>query len=336
MSKQWSHDPKWSDEMEKLITEPYKYIKKVPGKHFRRILIDLFNEFLEVDHQSVESIEQVIDILHNSSLMVDDVEDSATLRRGIPATHNVFGIPQTINTANYMYFVAIQKAGTLGNHARVNDVLIEEMMNLHRGQGLDLYWRDNFVCPSEEQYLDMVMNKTGGLFRLTVRLMELVQNPNDGVERKASSLVHFANLLGIVYQIRDDYLNLKSDQYNQNKGFCEDITEGKFSFPIIHSIQNSDDTGLLSILKLRTNDEKLKRFALTYMEQTGSFQYAKEKLSALAKEGEKMLGKISAEFNHIDTSHLNEFLIKLTRIGGDDDKPQYLLQTEETTIPEAK
>jgi geranylgeranyl diphosphate synthase type 3 len=48
------------------------------------------------------------------------------------------------------------------------------MLNLHLGQGNDIWWRDTFNCPTEEQYLIMAANKTGGLFRLAVRLMEAV------------------------------------------------------------------------------------------------------------------------------------------------------------------
>jgi geranylgeranyl pyrophosphate synthase len=52
-------------------------------------------------------------------------------------------------------------------------IFMQEMKNLHLGQGMDLFWRDSSTCPSESQYLEMVNNKTGGLFRIMVRLMQL-------------------------------------------------------------------------------------------------------------------------------------------------------------------
>ena len=70
-------------------------------------------------------------------------------------THSVFGVAQTINTANYMYFVAMQQAVSL--HARAVDVFTHQMLELHRGQGKDIYWRDSSVCPSEEEYRTMVI-----------------------------------------------------------------------------------------------------------------------------------------------------------------------------------
>ena len=102
---------------------------------------------------------------------VDDVEDSSVLRRGIPVANSIFGVAQTINSANYVYFKALQDLALMGN-PRLIEIYTEELLNLHRGQGMDLYWRDSLTCPSEADYLEMVGNKTGGLFRLAIKLMQ--------------------------------------------------------------------------------------------------------------------------------------------------------------------
>jgi geranylgeranyl diphosphate synthase, type III len=102
---------------------------------------------------------------------VDDVEDSSLLRRGIPVAHSIFGTAQTINSANYVYFCALGELRKLKSHIAI-DIYTDELLNLHRGQGMDLFWRDTLTCPTEEDYLEMVGNKTGGLFRLAVKLMQ--------------------------------------------------------------------------------------------------------------------------------------------------------------------
>ena len=102
---------------------------------------------------------------------VDDVEDSSLLRRGIPVAHSIFGTAQTINSANYIYFQALQELVKL-NNPKVVEIYTEELINLHRGQGMALFWRDTLTCPNEADYLEMVGNKTGGLFRLAVKLMQ--------------------------------------------------------------------------------------------------------------------------------------------------------------------
>jgi geranylgeranyl diphosphate synthase type 3 len=161
----------WSPEKEKVLVGPFEYLDKHPGKDIRKQLIAAFNEWLEVPPESVEIITKVVGMLHTASLLVDDIEDSSLLRRGLPVAHSIFGTPQTINSANYVYFLALQELQKLKNPKAIT-IYTEELLNLHRGQGMDLFWRDTLTCPSEDDYLEMVGNKTGGLFRLAVKLMQ--------------------------------------------------------------------------------------------------------------------------------------------------------------------
>jgi len=98
-------------------------------------------------------------------------------------------------------------------------------------------------CPTEEEYIEMVDNKTGGLFRIAIKLMLAAATSGHN-----ENYIPLVNLVGIIFQIRDDYQNLQSDKYSANKGFCEDLTEGKFSFPIVHSIR-SDTSNMRLISK---------------------------------------------------------------------------------------
>src|SRR5450432_2320050 len=161
----------WSSEKDKILLGPYEYLFAHPGKDIRAQLISAFNEWLDVPAASLEIITKVVGMLHTASLLVDDVEDSSLLRRGIPVAHNIFGTAQTINSANYVYFCALQELQKLHNPKAI-EIYTEELLNLHRGQGMDLFWRDTLTCPSEDDYLEMVGNKTGGLFRLAVKLMQ--------------------------------------------------------------------------------------------------------------------------------------------------------------------
>lgn len=150
---------------------PYEYLLNSPGKDIRKQLIEAFNAWLDVPPESLAIITNVVGMLHTSSLLIDDVEDSSMLRRGLPVAHSIFGTAQTINSANYVYFAALQELFKLEN-PEVIKIYSEELCNLHRGQGMDLFWRDTLTCPSEDDYLEMVGNKTGGLFRLAVKLMQ--------------------------------------------------------------------------------------------------------------------------------------------------------------------
>ncbi|MCJ1462653.1 geranylgeranyl pyrophosphate synthetase [Pseudocyphellaria aurata] len=256
----------WSHEKEKIVLGPYEYMFHHPGKDIRTQLIAAFDEWLQVPEESLAIITRVVGMLHTASLLVDDVEDNSLLRRGIPVAHSIFGTAQTINSANYVYFGALRELLKLGNPMAIQ-IYTDELCNLHRGQGMDLFWRDTLTCPSEDDYLEMVGNKTGGLFRLAVKLMQAESRSN-------MECVPLVNLIGLLFQIRDDFMNLSSTEYTENKGLCEDLTEGKFSFPIIHSVRsNPQNLQLINILKQKTTDDVVKRYAVSYMESTGSFNY---------------------------------------------------------------
>lgn len=86
-------------------------------------------------------------------------------------------------------------------------ILTEELQTLTLGQALDLNWTFNKKCPSVNEYLVMIDHKTGGFFRLMLRIMEIEANATPNEE-----LGHLITLLGRYYQIRDDYQNIASDE----------------------------------------------------------------------------------------------------------------------------
>lgn len=253
-----------------------------------------FNAWLRVPEAKLRVIGNVVSMLHNASLLIDDIEDNSQLRRGRPVAHKIYGVPQTINTANYVYFLAFQEIlalkargghrpddvqGRLYSECDVDRIVTAELLNLHRGQGLDLLWRDSLRCPTEEEYIAMVNDKTGGLLRVAVKLMMACASLNTDVD-----YVPLVNLIGIYFQIRDDYMNLQNE-YTTNKGFAEDLSEGKFSFPIVHGI-HADTTNrrLLNVLQKRPGTPTLKHHAISYLrDHSKSFEYTREVLQILEK-----------------------------------------------------
>ena len=299
----------WSPQKEKIVLGPYDYLFGHPGKDIRSELIQAFNKFLLVPEKSLNVIKRVVGMLHTSSLLIDDVQDSSTLRRGVPVAHNIFGTAQTINSANYVYFLALKELQNLENTDEAIEIFTTELLNLHRGQGMDLYWRDTLTCPTEDDYLEMVQNKTGGLFRLAVKLMQ-AESPEKG----RVDCVPLVNLMGLVFQICDDYLNLSSTQYTQNKGLCEDLTEGKFSFPVIHSIRsNPSNLQLINILKQKTQDEEVKRYAVKYMESTGSFEYSKRVIKELKSKAMMLIGEMGENSGRGEGEELRAILDKIDK-----------------------
>ncbi|KAJ3192607.1 Geranylgeranyl pyrophosphate synthase [Entophlyctis luteolus] len=265
------------------------YLSQQRGKEIRSKLIGAFDFWLRLRPHELKAISEVVEMLHTASLLIDDVEDGSELRRGIPVAHKVYGLASTINSGNYVYFLALKKALSL-NNPEIMHIFADELVNLHKGQGMEIYWRDNNICPTEAEYMEMISNKTGGLLRLAVRMMQAMSEVKE-------DFVPLVDMLGIHFQIRDDYLNLVSDEFTTNKGFAEDLTEGKFSYPVIRHIQSlhmatvagsaakggatpvqtqltvsqvadASSRQLFRILRQRTGDDQLKRYAIAAMRGT--------------------------------------------------------------------
>ena len=161
-------------EPDETVLEPFRYLTGTPGKDVRGKLIECFTLWMPLSAAQMDTIKTIVGELHNASLLVDDIEDGSQLRRGQPVAHAIFGVPLTLNCANYVYFNALARCHALNSRAAM-DVFVLELLNLHRGQGQDILWRDTVRCPTLEEYETMVLDKTGGLFRLAVGLMQVCQ-----------------------------------------------------------------------------------------------------------------------------------------------------------------
>ena len=275
---------------DEILLEPFTYLLRKKGKDIRPKLLKAFNVWLKVPDEKVKLIGDIIQMLHNSSLLVDDIQDNSVLRRGNPCAHKIYGVASTINSANYVYFIGLEKILELNNPEAVH-IFKESMLELHRGQGMEIYWRDTFMCPTEIEYRDMTVRKTGGLFNLAVKLMQLFSNNEDCPQY---NYVELTSLLGLYFQIRDDYANLCLDEYFANKSFGEDLTEGKYNFPIVHAIQKyPKDNRLNNILRQRTQEIDVKKYAIKLLEDAGSFRYTRDQMRLLDSKIRAEIGKLN-------------------------------------------
>ncbi|RAK95857.1 terpenoid synthase [Aspergillus ibericus CBS 121593] len=274
---------------------PAEYISSLPSKGVREAFIDGLNVWLGLPDSQVNVLKSIAKTLHNASLMLDDIEDSSPLRRGQPATHTVFGQGPTINSANFLLIEAMDQVRQLED-PRCLEIFVEEMRNLFIGQSHDLYWTQQDECPTEEEYMEMIRQKTGGLFRLLARLM---MQKAPAQKNRTISLGPLINLLGEYFQIRDDYKNL-TEEYTGQKGFCEDLDEGKFSFPLIHALKSHpDDQELHEILQRAREsgglDVPSKQSVLDHFHQSGSMVYTKQTLRGLMEEIRDQITQVEKE-----------------------------------------
>ncbi|CAH2241852.1 jg16241 [Pararge aegeria aegeria] len=270
--------------LEKELLAPYTHLLQVSGKQMRVKIILALNHWLQVPEDKLRFIVDTVNMLHNGTLLVDDVQDSANIRRGIPTAHRIYGVPITLNATMHIILLSLKEIMKLGPKA--SEIYVQDFLEALRGQGTDLYWRENFVCPTEEEYKTMVEQKTGRMLTLSSRVLQLFS------EFK-TDLTDFVLHLGYYFQMRDDYCNLKQQealeewpgpedtQAIKDATFCDDITEGKFSFPIIHAMKTPEGSQILNILRQRTQDVQLKKYCVSLLEKVGSLQYTRDVLAKL-------------------------------------------------------
>ncbi|KAL9620401.1 MAG: hypothetical protein Q9160_005101 [Pyrenula sp. 1 TL-2023] len=228
---------------EELVLEPYRYVSSLPSKGVRDMLIDGINLWLGVSPKTSSIIRSVIKMIHNSSIMLDDLQDGSKLRRGSPSAHVVFGEAQTINSATFQYVQAIAELRKLPNPLCL-EIFIDEMRSLFVGQG-------------------MIIRSPKGPTKADVK------------------------------------------QYTAQKGFCEDLDEGKFSLPLIHALAHTNrGLQLRGLLRQRRRKGhctvEQKHLILTQMREAGSLEYVLHMLQALETELDCEVGRLERVFGQVN------------------------------------
>lgn len=260
------------------------------GKRWRPVLVMLVAQAL-TDLSADKKIEDaamscayLCELVHNGSLVVDDIEDDSKMRRGKPCLHLIYNTDVAVNAGNAMYFMplnvikGLRKAGFSEELVlRAYELYSEELINLHVGQGLDIWWHSGKKQPNVDEYLQMCAYKTGTLARLSAKLSALVAGAD---AKQIEAFGRFAEAIGVAFQIQDDLLNIAGDKFAEKiavKG--EDIHEGKRTLMVIHATEHATpekSKRLDEILRLHTNDQALINEAIDILVEAKSLDYAAE------------------------------------------------------------
>ncbi|MBI4214922.1 polyprenyl synthetase family protein [archaeon] len=267
-----------------VVSAPIWELLDRGGKRWRPVLFLLLAEALGVDIKRVVDFVMIPEIVHDGSLVVDDLEDSSIERRGKPCLHHLFGYDVAVNAGNMMYYlpalVLLKNTARLDDSQRLKayDVFMQEMINIHFGQGADIFWhRGGQEDISEAEYLQMCALKTGTLARMSAKLAAIIACANNETI-EACGL--FAESVGVAFQIQDDILNLVGDPSKFTKEIGEDISEGKRSLMVIHFFKNTnehDRTRMRHILNMKTRDRELINEAVSLLKKYNSIEYAKKR-----------------------------------------------------------
>ena len=288
--------------LDKTVAEPIWNFLDRGGKRWRPSLFLLIVEALGKDPETLQEFAIIPEVIHNGTIMIDDIEDNSEFRRGKPCTHKLYGLDVAINAGNAMYYLPLltlmRNRDKLGAEklSRIYETYTSEMINISLGQAMDIAWHRGLADAdklNETQYLQMCAYKTGTLARMAAKIAGVLCDASkDTVER----LGRFAEALGIAFQIQDDVLDLMSKEFAKKKGGRgQDITEGKRSLIVIHTLEKAkvaDKKRLLTILKMHTTNQKLKDEAITIMKRYGSIEYAKQFAKQLVAESWKEVDRL--------------------------------------------
>jgi octaprenyl-diphosphate synthase len=213
------------------------------GKRWRPLVMELSHELYGGSLASLTDLTTLVELPHNGSLIIDDIEDGADQRRGGPAIHLVHGVDMAINTGNFLYFAPtylIESSG-LDEAAqyRLTKLYLRTMRRLHLGQGLDIVWHnDHTSFPGAADYLQMCRFKTGALARLAAELGAAAAGASDA---EVEAVGRLWEDIGVGFQILDDVKNLVTGNPGKRRG--DDIVEGKKSLPALLHAERSADGG---------------------------------------------------------------------------------------------
>ncbi len=278
----------------KAIADPIWDMLDRGGKRWRPTLFLLICEALGKSQDYCLDFAIIPEVVHNGTLVIDDIEDSSEARRGKPCTYKIFGVDIAVNAGNAMYYLPLtplmeQKHKISPEKLRdVYEIYVQEMINLGIGQAMDIAWHRGLANANginENDYLQMCAYKTGTLARMAAKIAAVLA---DGDKNLVVKMGTFAESIGVAFQMQDDLLDLTGKEFAQKKGgLGQDITEGKRTLMVIYTLKvakQNDAKRLIEILNMHTSDQALRDEAIAIMQKNNAMEYVKKKADSMVEE----------------------------------------------------
>lgn len=215
------------------INAPAQELLRRGGKRWRPLVLVLVHEMCGGQDPRAGRLSPMVELPHNGSLIIDDIEDRAEERRGGPAVHLIHGLDLSINAGNFLYFSPTYLLDALsldeGLQFKMLRYYLRTMRRLHFGQGLDIQWHnDHAFVPPRDEYLQMCRFKTGALSGLAAELGAVLAGAEPD---RVAALGEIWEDIGVGFQILDDVRNLTTGNPGKRRG--DDLIEGKKSLPVL-------------------------------------------------------------------------------------------------------
>jgi len=262
------------------LQEASIYLTKAGGKMLRPALSLITAEAVGGQKENALKAGSAIELIHTFSLIHDDIMDDDDMRRGMPSVHKVWGEDVAILAGDTLFSKAfetiINSNQELTSPAQINNALAtvaDACVKICEGQALDMGFEDRFDV-TEDEYMEMIFKKTGALIAAATKVGAIMGGASDEV---IDAMYEYGRLIGLAFQIQDDYLDLASDEETLGKPIGSDIGKGKMTIIAINGLSSAGDDSekLLEILKDENNSQADIDLAIEILTKCGAIEYAR-------------------------------------------------------------
>lgn len=220
-----------------LISQIGQYIISAGGKRLRPILTILAGKALGYADDPLFSLAAMVEFIHTSTLLHDDVVDESDLRRGRKTANNMFGNAAAVLVGDFLYTRAFQLMVATGK-LRILEVMAEATNIIAEGEVLQLMNIGNIEV-TEAEYLHVIEYKTAKLFQAAAQVGAIMAQ---ATEQQELALKNYGTHVGTAFQIIDDVLDYAGDVASIGKNVGDDLAEGKPTLPLIYLLNQGSDT----------------------------------------------------------------------------------------------
>jgi geranylgeranyl diphosphate synthase type I len=216
---------------------------KTSGKRIRPLLVLLTTQAAGGNWQQALPAAVAVELIHNFSLIHDDIEDNSPLRRGRPTVWKKWSIPLAINTGDAMFTLAhlamldLQKNNNSRTTLEAVNILQNSCLHLTMGQHLDISYEEKNILPIKA-YWPMIQGKTAALISACTELGALIADVDKSTR---NAYRNFGRDLGLAFQALDDILGIWGDSVKTGKSTASDLVAGKKSLPVLFGLAQNGD-----------------------------------------------------------------------------------------------
>ena len=272
-----------------LINQVAEYIIGAGGKRLRPMLLLLTAGALGHRSTDAHQLAAVVEFIHTSTLLHDDVVDESDLRRGRKTANAVWGNAASVLVGDFLYSRSFQLMVEL-ERMDVQQLLANTTNTIAEGEVLQLLHVRN-PDTNEAAYLRVIERKTAVLFAAATRLGALLA----GADAATCDAMHrYGMALGYAFQIADDVLDYASDAETLGKNLGDDLAEGKATLPLIHAMQHSD-AATQAVLRaaIQQGDTGALPQVMAAIHACGSLDYSRDCALRHARDAEAALSGLS-------------------------------------------